>query len=377
MIYFDNAATTRPHDAAIKKALFLMEEGYGNPSALYSFGVKAEAELKTARFHIASALGASPDEIYFTSGGTEGNNLAILGTASAKRRRGNRIVSSQVEHASVENPIKALSEQGFDTVFIPSPAGEINYDLLEASLNEKTILVSIMLVNNELGTINDISKIRKIMNKKCPDATLHCDAIQGFLKIDFSVKTVPADIITLSSHKIHAPKGSGAVYIKKGTKINPVMFGGGQERNMRSGTQNVPAIAAFGVAADIGFKSFTARYENASTLKSNLISKLLKRPDLFSINSPENSSPYILNISTPIMAETLLHYLENFGIFISVGSACSSKHKSQSILSRAGFNDKRYKTGVRISFGDYNTLNDTDELAARLITAADELIWAK
>lgn len=377
MIYFDNAATTRPHDAAIEKAVSLMKEGYGNPSALYSFGVKAESELKAARSHIASALGAKPDEIYFTSGGTEGNNLAILGTAAAKRRLGSRIVTSSVEHASVDNAIKALSNQGFDTVFVPSPAGEVNYDALLSALSDSTILVSVMLVNNELGTINDIARIRKIMDKKCPRATLHCDAVQGFLKIKFSVKSVPADIITLSSHKIHAPKGAGAVYIKKGTKINPIIFGGGQEGNMRSGTQNVPAIAAFGAAAEIGHRSFDSRFDNACALKSHLISKLSERPDLFTVNSPENSSPYILNISTPIMSETVLHYLERFGICISVGSACSSKHKSQSILSRAGFNDKTYKTGIRISFGDYNTLDETCELAARLTDAANELIWAK
>jgi len=377
MIYFDNAATTRPLDEAIEKSLSLMRDGYGNPSALYTFAAAADSELKAARTAIASALGAKPDEIYFTSGGTEGNNIAILGTAEAKKRQGKRIITSSVEHASVDNPIKILASRGYDCVTVPSPMGEIDYAELERELNADTILVSVMLVNNELGTINDIARIRTLMKRKAPNATLHCDAVQGFLKVKFNIKTVPADIITLSSHKIHAPKGSGAIYIKKGTKISPIMFGGGQESDMRSGTQNVPAIAAFGVAAKLGYERLDERIAHAKQLKDLFIAKISEHPELFTINSPENSSPFIVNISTPVMSETVLHYLEGFDIYISVGSACSSKHKSRSILSRAGFSDKRYKTGIRISFGDFNSEEEILTLTSRLTDAAKELIWAK
>ncbi|MBR2743575.1 MAG: cysteine desulfurase [Clostridia bacterium] len=376
MIYFDNAATTRPYDAAIEKAAALMREGYANPSAIHSFGTAAEGELKAARNVIARTLGAKPEEIFFTSGGTEGNNISLLGTADAKRRAGNRVVISSVEHASVENTAKALEARGFEVICIPSPKGEIDYAALTEALNEKTVLVSVMLVNNELGTINDIARVKRLADEKCPRATLHCDAVQGYLKIKFSIKTVPADILTLSAHKIHAPKGAGALYIKRGTKINAVTFGGGQESGLRSGTQNTPAIAAFAEAAKIGYARLDARMEHARMIKERIIANLSAHPELFRINSPENSSPFILNVSTPVMSETMLHYLEGFGIYISVGSACSSKHKSKSILSRAGFDEKTYKTGVRISIGDFNTPEEAEELAARMTEGARTLIHA-
>jgi cysteine desulfurase len=376
MIYFDNAATTRPYDEAINAADALMRTGYANPSAIHSFGMEADGGLKSARGVIAKILGAKAQEIYFTSGGTEGNNIAILGTAEAKKRMGERVVISSVEHASVSNTAKALEARGFEVVEAPAPGGAVDMDALSGLLNEKTVLVSVMLVNNELGTVNDIAAVKRIMSEKCPRATLHCDAVQGFLKVKLSVKTVPADIITLSGHKIHAPKGAGAVYVKRGTKISPVTFGGGQEDGLRSGTQNTPAIAAFAAAAKKGHAELYERIERAAAIKARITEELLKYPEYFKINSPENSSPFILNVSTPVMSETMLHFLEGFGIYISVGSACSSKHKSKSILSRAGFDEKTYKTGVRISIGDFNTLEEASELSERMTEGARTLIHA-
>ncbi|MBQ3378915.1 MAG: cysteine desulfurase [Clostridia bacterium] len=376
MIYFDNAATTRPYTQAIDAADRIMRDVFANPSAIHSFGMEAGAEMKAARAAISRILGAKPEELYFTGGGTEGNNIALFGTADAKRRMGERIVISSVEHASVENPAKELKARGFDVISVPAPRGQVDHDALFRAIDDKTILVSVMLVNNELGTINDIAQIRKLMDEKCPRATLHCDAVQGFLKIDFSVKSILADIITISAHKIHAPKGAGALYIKRGTKINPIILGGGQEAGMRSGTENLPAIVAFAEAAKKGYAEFSARESRARKIKERIVSELFRYPEYFKINSPENSSPFILNVSTPVMSETMLHYLECFGIYISVGSACSSKHKSKSILSRAGFDEKTYKTGVRISIGDNNTEEEAVILAARMTEGARTLIHA-
>jgi cysteine desulfurase len=378
MIYFDNAATTRPHDSVISAALRMMKEDFGNPSSLHRMGLIAEDELKRARAVIAKEMGASASEVYFTSGGTEGNNIAILGGARAKKRLGNTVIIPATEHASVENSALSLEEEGFLVLRIPAPGGILDIDKLYDVADESVVLVSAMLVNNELGSVNDIAAIRAVMKEKCPGATLHCDAVQGFGKIRFDVKKLGADIITVSAHKMHGIRGVGALYIKKGVRINPTVYGGTQEGSIRPGTQNMPAIAAFAESARLAFENFNGRYDNACALSLHIKNRLMERPDLFSINSLEKSSPYILNISTPVISEVMLHYLEGFGIYVSVGSACSSKRAAkESVLAKAGFGDKIYNTGLRISFGDYNTLHEADILADKLFDGAGELFSYK
>lgn len=358
--YLDNSATTRVSEKAALKAMEIMTTEYGNPSSLHTLGFRAAKELESAREQVAKAIGAKAEEIYFTSGGTEANNLAILGTAEAHKRRGNRIVTTATEHSSVYDTMQKLRADGFDVVFItPDERGNIDPKKVIDAADSKTILVSIMLVNNETGAINSVEEIFRNIKRLYPQAVLHTDAVQALGKTEIKVQKLGADLLTVSGHKIHAPKGVGALYIRKGARILSRTFGGSQEKKIRTGTESLPLICAMGTACEeINIKNNT---EVAQSLCSYLREKLSLIQEI-TINSPENSSPFVLNFSvTGIRSETMLHHLASKEIYVSSGSACSKGAKSH-VLSSMGLADHIIDSAIRVSFSKHNTLADCDAL---------------
>ena len=359
--YLDNSATTRVSDAAAKKAFEVMTQNYGNPSSLHYKGMQAEKELEAARKAVAVALGAGSEEIFFTSGGTEANNLAVFGTAEAKKRRGKKIITTSVEHSSIIEAVAKLENDGFEIVRIsPRSDGIIHQSDVIAEVDSNTIMVSIMSVNNETGAVMPIENIFSAVKNINNDIICHTDAVQAFGKLKINAKKLGADIITVSAHKIHAAKGCGAIYIKKGVRIVPRQLGGEQEKKIRSGTEPLPLIAAMGVACkefDID-KNFAIVSELNSYAKDRLLSI-----EGVELNSPENALPYVLNISAgKVRSETMLHFLEEMDVFVSSGSACA-KGKPSHVLSSMGIDRDRADSALRISFSKYNTKEDVDVLA--------------
>ncbi len=378
MIYLDNSATTRQHDAVTETMIAYMKEDFGNPSSLYQLGVTAEKAVKTARKKVMNAMGQSRGNLYFTSGGTEADSMAIFGTAAARKKRGRRIVTSQVEHPAVLEACKRLAQQGFDVVFV-GVDGECRLDMeqLKEAIDEDTILISIMQVNNETGTVMPIDEIAKHKKK----AVLHTDGVQAFGKLPLP-KT--ADMISVSGHKIHGPKGIGALWIAPNIHIPAFLVGGGQEDGMRSGTENVPAIAGFGTAADMirrleesssgavqrlepsddiaGMDSPDGRTMDLGVLRNYLMEGIRQEISDIKINSPQDGCPAVLNVSfLGTRAEVLLHTLEQDGIYVSTGSACASNKKGQShVLKAMGLTDKEIEGAIRFSFGRYNTVEEMD-----------------
>ena len=347
MIYLDNAATTKPSDCAIEAALQAFSD-FGNPSSLHRLGMEAERILKEARKTIAAELSASDNNIYFTSGGTEANNTAILGYVLANQKRGNHLITTKIEHPSVLECFKYLEKLGFSVTYLGvSEGGAISLQEFENSLRENTLLVSVMAVNNETGVIQPVDKLKDIMKKKAPNAALHSDCVQAFCKIPLLPKKMGIDMISMSAHKIHALKGTGALYIGDNIHINPVLFGGGQERGIRSGTENTLGIAAFSAAV----KNYRKIGQEKRT---ELMEKILENIPNSYVNGVSENSGYILNVSfSGIKSEILLHSLEARGIFVSTGSACSS-HKPQPsyVLTAMGVNRKNIDGAIRFSFCD-------------------------
>lgn len=358
--YLDNSATTKVSQKAAEKAFEIMTENYGNPSSLHLRGMYAEQELVKARKEVAGRLGATADEIYFTSGGTEANNLAIFGVAEAKKRRGRRIVVSAVEHSSIMESAKKLEDNGFDVVRImPREDGTIHKEDVLENVDENTILVSVMCVNNETGAIMNISDIFSAVKAKNSDVICHTDAVQAFGKISLSASRLHADLISVSGHKIHAPKGVGAIFVKKGVRLVPLHYGGEQEKKLRPGTEAIPLIAAMGVAC--GEFNIDKNYDYVSKLNSYAREKLLKIDGVV-LNSPENALPYVLNISVgKVRSETMLHFLENLEVYVSSGSACA-KGKPSYVLESMNIGRDRADSALRISFSKLNTEEDIDAL---------------
>lgn len=358
--YLDNSATTQVSEASAQKALELMRDKFGNPSSLHSFGFEAEKELDSAREKTAELIGASEKEIFFTSGGTEANNLALVGAAEAKKRAGKKIVTTAIEHSSVLDTAKHLESQGFEVVFV-RPKDKWGFDIkdFEEAIDQSTILVSVMLVNNETGLMPPIKRIQGIIKRKAPNALFHIDAVQALGKENVNVAALKCDLLTISSHKIHGPKGVGALYIRKGVHILPRTFGGKQENSIRPGTEALPLIGAFGVAAsevDV-FKN----KERISALNLRLRQKLADLDDII-INSPEDASPYILNFSAlGIRSETMLHHLASKGVYVSSGSACSKGGKSH-VLEALNLSAEEADSAVRVSFSKNTTDEDIDAL---------------
>ncbi len=364
--YLDNSATTAVCKAAADKALYMMTDNYGNPSSLHKMGIRAEEEVEKAREIIAGTLSVDSREIIFTSGGTEANNTAVFGAAQALRRRGDRVIVSAVEHPSVHESAKRLSELGFDVHYAPvDKDGAVDIEALKALLNNKTILVSVMAVNNETGTIQPIERVSKLVHKLSPEALFHCDAVQAYCKTPLKPQKYGVDLMTVSAHKIHGAKGAGALYIRSGARISPLLYGGEQQKKLRPGTESSPLIAAFGAAAaeaDIQADSGYIRELSSYALG------LLRQTDGISINSPEDALPYIINISAEgIRSETMLHHLESAGVYISSSSACA-KGKRSYVLEAMGLSDSRIDSSLRISFSKYNTKEDIDALTAGLRT---------
>lgn len=366
-VYLDNSATTMPYSEAVDVLCHTMKQSYGNPSSLHRKGKESEDILTNSRKTIASSVGADEGEIYFTSGGTESNNLAIFGYTTANRRSGNRIITQRTEHAAVLEPFRQLENQGFDVVYVGVDGlGFPKLDEIKNAMNDDTILLSFMYVNNENGAIFPIDEISRMCNHK--SCALHVDAVQAYGKLPINVKKQNIDMLSISSHKIHGPNGVGALYVKRNTKINPIVFGGGQEKALRSGTENVASVAAFAKASQIKIGSMASDCEKMSQLKSKLKSALTASIEDVVINSPENSVCSILNVSFPgVKSEVLLHVLESKGIYVSTGSACNSRKKKFSyVLTEMGLSDKIADSAVRFSLSAFNTEEEIDYVASVL-----------
>lgn len=386
-IYLDNAATTKIRPEAMAEYVRVSEEVWGNPSSLHSFGSSAESVLNAAKQTILYTIGAKDSEVVFTSSGTEANNLAIIGRALSKERykKGAKIITALGEHASVTSPIEDLKKQGFKVAYLSTREGKIDIDELVRELSSDVILISIMMVNNETGAVYDIPAIARAMKAKCPDAILHVDATQGYMKIPFTKSGIGADLITVSSHKIHGPKGVGALIIDKGVikqrGLAPIVFGGGQGLGLRSGTENVPGIAAFATAAKLAYEERAESIAKMAALREGLIHKISidDRLSDLSLTLPKHHAPHILNITLPaIKSETMLHFLSSEGIFVSSGSACSSHGAhSSSALVAYGRSNEEADTSIRISFSEGNTESDVHALVEALASGLSKLARIK
>lgn len=366
-VYLDNSATTAPCPEAVEAVNFMMTENFGNPSSLHGSGISAMKEIISARESIAKALSCEKDEIFFTSGATEANNLAIFGAAYANRRRGNRIVTTAIEHESVMQSIDRLEEEGFEVIrLMPDGHGFISEKELEEAINDKTILVSMMYINNEVGSILPVEKIKKAVTRKNAPALIHIDCVQAFGKIPVRPKKLGADLASVTAHKIHGPKGSGALYIRKGVNISPRTFGGEQEKRIRPGTEASPLIAGFGAAVN-ALPDLKKQSEYISGLNTYARERLGEIDGLI-FNSADNASPFILNIYIPsfMRSQTVIQELSaKYGIYVSSGSACA-KGKRSHVLTAMHLPDERVDKSIRISFCRSNTKEDIDILADAL-----------
>lgn len=362
-IYLDNSATTRPYDEVVQYIAEVSRSYYGNPSSLHTKGIEAENLIKKARLQTANVLRADSKEIYFTSGGTESNNLAVLGYLRANPRAGKHIITSEIEHPSVLEVFKHLASEGFRVDYIPvDTRGTIRLEALSNAVDSETALMSFILANNEVGAIQPVSEIVKIRKELCPSAVIHIDAVQAFGKIPIYPAGMNIELLSMSSHKIHGPKGIGALYVKKGVRIKPILFGGGQETALRSGTENVPGICGFGLAAETTASAMEDNLTKVSGLKEFFIGKIKENFEDAVINSSDEALPYIINVSFPnLKSEVLLHHLEQKGIFVSTGSACSSHKSSQShVLKAMGVSAKYIDGAIRFSLSAQNTPEELD-----------------
>ncbi|KPU26842.1 cysteine desulfurase [Caloranaerobacter sp. TR13] len=370
-VYLDNSATTRPRDEVIDAMIYMLKSTYGNPSSLHRKGLEAEKEIEKSRKIISKFLGVDSKEIFFTSGGTESNNIAIQGLIKKYAKRGKHIITTKIEHPSVLNIFKHYEEKGFEVTYLDvNEKGIVDLKQLESSINDKTILVSIMMVNNEIGTIQPIEEIIEIIKKKNKDVKLHVDGVQAFGKIDVSLKSLGIDTFSFSGHKIHGPKGIGGLYIRNGIILEPIIFGGNQEKGLKSGTENTPGIVGLGKAVEIIKNNFNDEKKHIKDLKKYFIDKVIERIDNIKINSytDDRCAPHIVNISfIGVKGEVLLHYLEKNGIFVSTGSACSSHKKGRShVLKSIGLKEKEIEGAIRFSFAFYNTKEEIEYVIDKL-----------
>ena len=375
MVYLDNSATTKPCREAVEAVANAMTENWGNPSALYSFGIDAAHGMRTARTKVAAALGAEPDRVFFTSGGTESDNWALLGTVKRFGKKNKHIITTAIEHHAILNCMKELEAQGFDVTYLqPDELGRITSDSLRAALRKDTVLVSIMMVNNETGAVMPISQMAKLTRKFAPEAIFHTDAVQGFLKVPFQAKTLGADLISVSSHKIHGPKGAGALYISPRLKsFPPLLIGGGQENGYRSGTEATPAIFGFAAACTAVSSTFRQDIQKEKELLETLISRLCKL-DGVKINGA-HEAPHILSLSIPgIPTQNSINILQDAGICVSAGSACAKGHRSH-VMTSMNLPPEIIDSSFRISLCRDTTEAELDMLVE--VIAKDILIRAK
>lgn len=371
-IYLDNSATTKVCREAADAMMKMLTENYGNPSSLHKKGIEASKALENAREHIADALSCSKDEIYFTPSGTAANNTAIFGAVNANKRRGNRIITTSLEHPSVNECMKKLEEQGFEVIRLkPDINGAFSPAELMNAINSKTILISIMAVNNEIGTINPINQIKSALRRVNSQALIHVDAVQGFGKIPLNPAKTGIDLMSVSAHKIHGPKGAGALYIRKGLKIHPHLVGGGQEKGMVSGTEPIPAIIGFGEAVR-ALPNVTAELAHIKELRDYFVREVVKIGGVH-INSPADALPYIINLSVPgVPSQTIVNSLSEKGIYVSAGSACKKGHRSE-VLTAIGLDGKLIDSAIRISLSRYTTKSDMDEVVKAIDSIAKRI----
>lgn len=362
--YLDNSATTKCSDRACRLMVELLTKDYGNPSSLHRKGVEAERYIDEAKKKIAKTLKVSEKELIFTSGGTESNNMALIGAAIANKRAGMHIITTEIEHASVLSPMQYLEEQGFAITYLPVDSdGIISLEALEEAVNDETILVSVMQINNEIGAIEPIEEAVELIRRRNPNTLIHVDAIQSYGKLRIAPKKLGIDMLSVSGHKIHGPKGSGFLWVKEKTKLKPLILGGGQQKGMRSGTENVPAIAGLGEAAAEIYENFDEKIEHLYAIKERFV-KGIQTIDGTTINgrAVRESAPHIVSVSFDnIRSEVLLHSLEDRGVYISAGSACSSnKPAVSSTLKSIGVNPKLLDSTVRFSFSVHTTEEEID-----------------
>lgn len=366
MIYLDNAATTKPCPEAVSAALEAMTDNFGNPSSLHRAGLNAQLAMDKARRTIADSLGAAPDNVIFTSGATESNNLALRGATAAYGKKRRKIVASAVEHASVDETLADLESKGFEVVRVsPREDGRFCPEDFINACDENTVLLTMMYVNNETGYVLPVKEVFTAVKRRFKDIVTHTDCVQAYMKLPVKANQLGADLISLSGHKIHGVKGVGALYIKKGIRLIPVVTGGKQEKGIRSGTESVPLICAFGAAVGKLSPTINERYERVSELKARL-AELLSAIEGVGINSPEDGSPYVVNISAAgKRSEIMLHYLEGREIYVSSGSACS-KGQQSGVPAQFGITGKRADSALRISMTADTTEAEIDAFAAAL-----------
>ena len=370
--YLDNSATTRVSDAAAQAALSAMTQCYGNPSSTHTKGREAKKLLDTARKQVADALGCTPEELVFTSCGSESDNWAILGGAEYMKRRGRHVISSAVEHDAVRRSLDILEERGFEvTRLMPDATGAISAEAVMNALRGDTVLVSLMLVNNETGAVTDIAAISRSLKKAGSSALLHTDAVQAFMKLPFSARTLGADMISVSGHKIHAPKGIGALYIKRGLKLKPFIVGGSQENGRRAGTEAMPQIAAMGAACAEARAEMGEYVPRMAALKARLVERLGREiPEFTYVDTP---APHILSISLPgWRSEVLMNYLESKEVYVSKSSACKKGGRSH-VLEAIGLKSDVIDGAIRVGLCRFTTEEDIDALCAALAEAHDTL----
>ena len=368
-VYLDNSATTRPYPEVIGLMSRVQAETFGNPSSMHEKGLAAEKLIGEARRQIATVIGAREHEIIFTSGGTEANNLAIKGAAYRNRRRGSHLITTTIEHPSVLNCFRSLEHEGFEVSYLPvNNRGLLNPNEVKALIRKDTILISIMHINNEIGSIQPLDQIGRTIKETNPDLLFHIDAVQSFTRLPLKLKEWQADLVSCSAHKLHGPKGAGCLWVREGIQLQPLFDGGGQEKGLRSGTENVAAIAGFGLAALISGESRKQKMAAVSGLKKTFykaiqdsgVNCLLNGP------SPEEGAPHIINLSFPgLKAEMLLHSLEEQGIYVSAGSACHSRHPEPShVLMAIGLRGKPLESALRFSFSFLNSEEEVLSAAA-------------
>ncbi len=375
-IYFDNAATSKPHEEVLARFISVCRENYGNPSSMHDLGLNAEKILQSCKKTILSELNAAGSEIIFTSGATESNNIAILGYVRPYRNK--RVICTKVEHPSVTECYKKLEADGYDVVYINSDKyGSADLDELEKAVNSDTVLVSMGFVNSETGAMNDLAKASRLVKAKNGKTVFHVDAVQGFGKFDTDFTVIGADLYSISAHKLHGVKGVGALVIKKGINVQPMIYGGKQQKNIRSGTENTYGVAAFEEAVKLGRKNRESDLKNVSEINRYLREKLGSVSGIY-INTHEQASPYILNLSfTGVMSEVMLHTLEEAGIYVSAGSACSSKTKASAVLTACGLSPERISSAIRLSFSHYSTKKEAEIFAETVLEVFPRLAGIK
>lgn len=361
LAYFDNSATTKPCAEAITAIHELLETCWGNPSSVHNLGIAAQRRLHQARLEVAEALGAEADRVFFTSGGTEADNWAIFSTAARMGKRGKHIITTAVEHHAVLHPMAQLEQQGFEVTYLqPDGEGRITLEALQAALRPDTILVSVMMVNNETGAVMPIERMAKLTHRLAPNAVFHTDAVQGFLKVPFRATTLGADLISVSGHKIHGPKGVGALYIRKGFSLPPYLHGGGQESNYRSGTEGLPMIAGFGAACKAAFPTLRQDLAREQQLKQLCMQALQKIDGVQLIGAAE--APHIINLSVPgVRSQGLINCLQDMEVYVSAGSACSKGHRSH-VLEAMRVAPELIDGSVRVSMSRFTTEDEIHQL---------------